>query len=542
MGKNRWKDKLSGIIPKVYIILCIATVLFLIWMAAFQNVEVFQKREHQGFSEMTAYQVQEIQDEDTPIGIKKEYTWILDKSLVNDNCLAFYIVHQYAEVYIDDELVYSLFPKKSNVIGKTSANNYIVIPLYDTDVGKEVRVEIIPVYRSVLNRPVNFFIGSEHQIYLHRLKQDLPTLILCMTAIVVGVILIVLAFIQYHRKETQTNQIYLGMFSVIVGMWKITDTRFSPFLFSKNTLVLSYITLMMLVLAPVAMMLFLQGEFKLKDRRVFNIVECGAVGTGFVVLALQILNIMDLRESLYAIHIMLVICIAAIVYMIACEWKKKRDNIKVKAALGCLSICVVGAFVDLIFYYVRGSSSGILYTLAAFILYAVVAGIMSNRELGLRANLDLHTGLYNKSRCRELFETESIVREKCAVVMFDLNHLKRVNDTMGHEEGDRLIRGFAEILKNNFPSKAFVARYGGDEFVAVVKVRNSRSVEEILKGIREEVIHYNERTDGAEISYAVGYAVSTEYSGMKLQELLEIADQNMYQDKKKYHQNDEESI
>ena len=539
MGERNRSEKLSGIVPKIYGILTCVTVLFLIWMTFFQNVEVYRSRKQSGYEKVSDYQVREIKDEEAPAGIRKEYRWTLGNLDENDDCIAFYTVHQYATVYVEEELVYSLSLQENNIIGNTTANNWAIIPLYVTDSGKEVRVEITPIYKSIVKRKTSFFVGSEYQMYVDRLKADLLTIVLCALAIAVGIVLIVLGCIHYHRKGSQTNQMYLGIFAVIIGMWKITDTRFSPFLFPKNTLVLSYITLLMLMLAPVAIILFIEREFKLKHNKILNAIGGISVVGGSIVLILQILNIADLRETLYIVHVYLALSALSVVFVVICEWKKLRNNLRAKVALLCLTICAVGALGDLVAFYMKGNSSGILYTLSALIIYAVTTGILSNQELGQRANLDLHTGLYNKSRCREFFEDEGAVKEKCAVIMYDLNHLKSVNDTMGHEEGDRLIRGFAEVLKNNFPQKAFVARYGGDEFVAVVKIKDKHSAEHILKGIGEEVALYNERTDGASISYAVGYVISTDYPGERLSDLLERADQKMYQDKKQYHQNEE---
>ena len=50
-------------------------------------------------------------------------------------------------------------------------------------------------------------------------------------------------------------------------------------------------------------------------------------------------------------------------------------------------------------------------------------------------------------------------------IMFDLNNLKRANDTYGHAVGDQLITNFARLLRNAIPAKDFVGRYGGDEFI-----------------------------------------------------------------------------
>lgn len=54
-------------------------------------------------------------------------------------------------------------------------------------------------------------------------------------------------------------------------------------------------------------------------------------------------------------------------------------------------------------------------------------------------------------------------------MIFDLNDLKYTNDTLGHEAGNQMIKQFAHILSSQLPGMAFVGRYGGDEFLAMIR-------------------------------------------------------------------------
>ena len=89
----------------------------------------------------------------------------------------------------------------------------------------------------------------------------------------------------------------------------------------------------------------------------------------------------------------------------------------------------------------------------------------ANRQLEQKAYIDLHTGLPNKSKCEELFHNVEFIKTPTACIVFDMNNLKRVNDSLGHSIGDQLILNFARLLRNSIPAKHFVGRYGGDEFM-----------------------------------------------------------------------------
>ena len=156
-----------------------------------------------------------------------------------------------------------------------------------------------------------------------------------------------------------------------------------------------------------------------------------------------------------------------------------------------------------------------------------------NKELKQKAYLDLHTGLPNKSKCEEVLHDPDFVQEPLACVMFDLNNLKKVNDTLGHTEGDRLILNFARILRQNIPQADFVGRYGGDEFIAIVHNANKNSMKQIIKDLQSEVDRFNEDEENVKISFAFGWALSTDYAHCTLRMLFDKADRHMYENKQR---------
>lgn len=168
--------------------------------------------------------------------------------------------------------------------------------------------------------------------------------------------------------------------------------------------------------------------------------------------------------------------------------------------------------------------------------------IKKNKELKVIAYLDVHTGLPNKSKCNEVLKDVNIVDLKTSFVMFDLNYLKKVNDTLGHDVGDILIQNFAKILKNRLnTSSDFVGRFGGDEFIAILKNRSKQQLINDLKQIEADVNKYNSINTQVLISYAYGYACACDYENATLQSLLKIADDNMYINKKKYYEETEKN-
>ncbi|WP_195479669.1 GGDEF domain-containing protein [Coprococcus comes] len=163
---------------------------------------------------------------------------------------------------------------------------------------------------------------------------------------------------------------------------------------------------------------------------------------------------------------------------------------------------------------------------------------MQNRLLEQKAFVDAHTGLPNKNACNELLNKKDIITGSTACIMFDLNNLKTINDTMGHSAGDQLILNFSKFLRSVIPEKDFVGRYGGDEFIAVIYHTNEAEIKEILKGLYREKDRLNSYENQIPIDYACGWALSSDNMSCTMQMLLDDADANMYKNKqlcKKYN-------
>ena len=156
---------------------------------------------------------------------------------------------------------------------------------------------------------------------------------------------------------------------------------------------------------------------------------------------------------------------------------------------------------------------------------------VKNKLLAQEAYTDAHTGLPNKRACKELLINKEIIKEPTACIMFDLNNLKTVNDTMGHSAGDQLIMNFARLLRSVIPEKDFVGRYGGDEFMAVMYHTSRTEVEEILKCLCEEKDRINSNENQMPVDYACGWALSADDRTYTMQMLMDKADFDMYENK-----------
>ncbi len=155
-------------------------------------------------------------------------------------------------------------------------------------------------------------------------------------------------------------------------------------------------------------------------------------------------------------------------------------------------------------------------------------------ELSKLANTDALTGLYSRhyfEQTLKQFQQTFIVHNKhFAVMVIDINGLKKTNDSLGHEAGDQLIQVIANFLRQSVRTSDIIARIGGDEFVILLeKVDASYCqpfAEKLMQEIKHQQLHYQETS--VNLSFSCGYATTFEDP---IEQLVELADQRMYQHK-----------
>ena len=156
-----------------------------------------------------------------------------------------------------------------------------------------------------------------------------------------------------------------------------------------------------------------------------------------------------------------------------------------------------------------------------------------NRQLQRKVYLDEATGLLNKNKCEEILSQPGPIgpESPLAVFVFDLNNLRTINNNLGHEKGDEYIRSFALQLAKVQSPLCFTGRYGGDEFLAVLRGADAAQAAALLDRLKRNVDEHSQAHPDMPISYAAGYALSSEFESPTMRELFRQADKNMYIDK-----------
>jgi diguanylate cyclase (GGDEF)-like protein/PAS domain S-box-containing protein len=156
------------------------------------------------------------------------------------------------------------------------------------------------------------------------------------------------------------------------------------------------------------------------------------------------------------------------------------------------------------------------------------------RKLSLTDEL---TNLYNRRGFMTMAEQQikmaNRLNRELILISADLDDLKIINDTYGHQEGDRALIDVAVILKVTFRSSDIIARIGGDEF-AVLQMKNPENYTTVTRDrLQEAIVSHNAGTDRPyTLSISLGTEIYDPQEPTPLKQLMSVADQKMYEQKK----------
>lgn len=166
--------------------------------------------------------------------------------------------------------------------------------------------------------------------------------------------------------------------------------------------------------------------------------------------------------------------------------------------------------------------------------------IEQRQSLYNRANVDLLTGAYNRHYFQENARQELSLSKRentsLKVVMIDIDHFKKINDKYGHLAGDYILREVANIIRNSIRDYDLLCRYGGEEFIlllrgAITLADTEKLCERIRLQIQDRNFEYRDITINLTIS--IGACYQEETKDLAIEDIILKADKALYQSKKR---------
>jgi len=178
------------ILKKLFVFLGIFLIFFLGILMFQDNAVISNER-----GKVESFTVQEIageinNKEGTPVGKDVEFVFSITDEPVRDRELMFYVSHHWVDVWLGEEIVYTLKSSDELSFIKTPGSKWICIPLLEDDKGKDLKIVLTPVYENNIRGTLELYLGSSLEIYKYQFERMLPTIILCVVNILIGTILV----------------------------------------------------------------------------------------------------------------------------------------------------------------------------------------------------------------------------------------------------------------------------------------------------------------------------------------------------------------
>ncbi len=191
-----------------------------------------------------------------------------------------------------------------------------------------------------------------------------------------------------------------------------------------------------------------------------------------------------------------------------------------------------------------------LLTMIMLIVYLIAVAVArtgmvraeeSEEKLRVQAITDTLTGIYNRGElmARGEEETSRVLRrgpddgqDELSLIMIDIDHFKRVNDTFGHQAGDAVLGQLAGRIKQRLRPYDILGRYGGEEFMLILPTTDLQVSERIAERIRISIEAEPFSYNGSEIHVTISLGVATFAPNFILDETISRADKALYRAKK----------
>ncbi len=206
----------------------------------------------------------------------------------------------------------------------------------------------------------------------------------------------------------------------------------------------------------------------------------------------------------------------------------KRKIIKNKDYIPMLLFAfppIIGGVVQVLFY-----GTSLIWICTTFSILIIYLNIQNNELYK-----DYLTNLYNRRHLDNYLnvKTQGADNKLFAGLMIDIDSFKAINDLYGHKSGDQALKYTSDILRKSFGKKDFLARYGGDEFIVFMEIREKSDLSDAVKRLKENVAVFNsQKIVPYELSLSMGYDY---YSGNSIAEFFDHIDNLMYLEKHKHN-------
>lgn len=536
---------------------CIAGMCFLL-LFAFIWISISYTVKNTGYQQITdlthvwnddtgePFELNQFSAQNNSSGQKIYYT---SPGIPNNYILMFRCRNLFVNVYLDHQLIYEDNQYLHTIFGTSPGSRWHTITLDSSTIPRNICIEGFACYENSNGLIDNIYIGLADDVSRTIISHHFISFFIGVLLLVIGILLLIICIGFRKNKNLYWDLFYLGIGVISSSCWAISESLMCQLFFAHSE-VIHLVSYASLITIPLSFGMLASHRLKGIYKRICQWYTIICSVNIIITTALHVTGIKEYHYTLTLTHILLVILVPFLLEILLSyadydyKIKTKKSRYILIPALAVVTVCILVALIeywlgwfDDYSKYTQIAMVSFIFCLVYYQLHQVVVMLQKGMEADVLHNLaltDYLTGLYNRTAFAEHSEKylENMIKNSVlGIIQFDVNNLKTVNDTLGHEKGDYLIQLVAEGLQTSFSDSGNCYRMGGDEFLVILTGEDPQKDYEI--GIR--LLHtycaaHNRQPDiDFKIQIAHGFVLG---QNATLSEAIEEADILMYENKK----------
>ena len=364
-----------------------------------------------------------------------------------------------------------------------------------------------------------------------------------------------------HTLLTRRKSLIVCMIAFTLTTFFIYIANISAVKYIHNPVIIEYILYLISCLYIAYIHLIFEESLSKKIFAMFSVwmfsTICLVIAIGFAELFSGMDDVRYILNLIYISRCLMQIFLLIAAYFFISKLYKKDLNKVSNKTISFMSLYPVLAFLLLINNYTisfeRLKSFSSTWDMLLFLVFIILgyilvfAGISSASQIvSLQCNMeklewtsktDPLTGLYNRRYIMERLENEFITykrsKKKFSIIIADIDFFKKINDTFGHDCGDRVLKVVSKSLQDAVREQDFVSRWGGEEFLLLLPETEiegaSILVDRIKKIIEEQIIEYNR----VQVSITMTFGLTVNEDDEMIEDTIKKADNALYKGKRR---------
>ena len=543
--KVRIKAKITVIL--VCLSIFAITAIFVFFVVKHSNYEKVDLENGWTIQKNGSTQVQ-VNINDTNVGITdKNETLIMSyyiREIPKNPMLVFETYHTAVNVYLNNECIYKYGVERKNE-GKNIGSGFHHVNLPEDCVGSTLTIGMRTNDNNPFSKMEPIYIVNSFEYAYGYICKNIVGIAATFVMLALGIISMIIVLFLGVQKKNIRKILYIGAESFTLGLWMQCYLGYIGLL-STNLVLNAYMEHFSLYMLSIPLMLYYYES--VREGLLKRCLLIGIVSNIIFVIGVFILNetkILHFNVFVSTYRMLAIIYITMIIIAVFSnnmENKKARFTMRIGVVLLSSALVIEQISYTITKYIERmpftlitvGGFAYITCALVSYIFFITesIDEIAKKNAIKKLAYTDKLTGVSNRQRCEErMHNLDKNNIKNFAIINFDLNWLKKINDNKGHVFGDRYICDFASLLMENAPEGSMVGRMGGDEFIIIMEKVAETDVDMLLNELNVKSGNGHkpeERDPGDGISFAYGYALSNEQMPLSTQKAFEIADKKMY--------------